>query len=219
MIQMKYGLISEKLLLLTKLENKRLITRDELKEYCKKLKISYYSVINYLLNYKYVTRILRGIFYINDLDERKKKTSDISFYKAICEALKIKGIKNWYFGLETAIKLNNLTHEYFAIDYILSDRIKRPKPIEILGHKVHFIKIKKKLTEFGIKNNEVSYSDIEKTILDIIYLGVYNGLSDSDIKNKIVDYADKCDNNKVIRYSKNYPKSVLRLYNDTKRNN
>ena len=208
---MKYKTASEKLLVLASLEGKKIITREELRGYSKILKIPYYSLIGYLLRNKYLVRILRGIFYNNSLEERKKKLPDISFYNAISEALKIKNVKNWYFGLETAIKLNNLTHEYFAIDYIISDKIKRPKPIEILGHKVHFLKIKKKLTEFGIKGSEISYSDVEKTILDIIYLGIYNGLSDSEIKNKIAGYTDKYDKKMIIEYSKNYPKSVLRF--------
>ncbi len=208
---MKYKLLSEKLLLLRDIEGRKLITRDELREYCKAIKIPYYSMINYLLGNRYLTRILRGIFYINDLGERKKKLSSMPFYNALSEALKIKGVKNWYFGLETAIKLNNLTHEYFAVDYVINDKIKRPKPISILGHRVHFLKIKKELTEFGIKRNNVNYSDTEKTLLDIIYLGIYNGLSDNDIKNKIVDYLDKCDKKKIMKYSKHYPKTILKF--------
>jgi len=207
----KYKIISEKLLILKGLEGRKIITREELRGYSKTLKLSYNSLINYLLDNKYLIRILRGIFYINGLEERKKGLSDISFYNAISEALKIKGVKNWYFGLETAIKLNNLTHEYFAIDYIISDKIKRPRPIEILGHKVRFIKIKKELSEFGIKKENTPYSDPEKTILDMVYFGIYNNLSDSEIRNRIIGYLDKCKKAKLVKYSKAYPKSVLKF--------
>jgi predicted transcriptional regulator of viral defense system len=168
-------------------------------------------MINYLLDNSYITRILRGIFYINSMEERKKKTSNISFYSAISEALKIKGVKNWYFGLESAIKLNNLTHEYFVIDFIISDKIKRPRPIMILGHKVKFVKIKKELTTFGIKKENIPYSDIEKTILDMVYLGIYKGSSESSIKNDIIDYIDKCNKAKLINYAEHYPKTILKF--------
>lgn len=208
---MKYKLMLEKLSMLASTENKRIIVREELKKYCKTLNIPYYSMINYLLGNGYLTRIIRGIFYINSMEERKKKLPDISFYNAISEALKIKGVKNWYFGLETAIKLNNLTHEYFAIDFIISDKIKRPKPIEILGHKAHFIKIKKKLFEFGIKKENIPFSDAEKTLLDIIYLGIYNGLSENEIRSKISGYLDKVDKNKIMKYARHYPKTVLKF--------
>lgn len=204
---MSYRLLSEKLLI----ENKKIVTREKIRGYCKPLKLSYESAINYLLNRKYIIRILRGIFYVKGAEERKEETIDISFYKAISEAMEIKGIKNWYFGLETAIKLNNLTHEYFAVDYVISDKLKRPRPITILGHKVKFLAIKKGLTEFGIKKGSIPYSDIEKTILDIIYLGIYNNLLPSEIKNKIAGYINKCNKIKLINYTKHYPKTVLKF--------
>ncbi len=204
---MSYKLLSEKLLI----ENKKIVTRDEIRGYCKSLKLSYESAINYLLGRKYIVRILRGIFYVKGAEERKKKVVNISFYEAISEAIKIKGITNWYFGLESAIKLNNLTHEYFTVDYVISDKLKRPHPIEVLGHKVKFIAIKKGLTEFGIKKAEIPYSEVEKTVLDIVYLGIYNNLLPLEIKNKIADYLDKCDKIKLINYAKHYPKTVLKF--------
>lgn len=205
----RYRLLSEKLLMMASSENKKIITSEELKEFCKLLKISYYPMINSYLGNHYLTRILRGIFYINSLEERKRKLTDMPFYEALAEALKIKGVKNWYFGLESAIKLNNLTHEYFTLDYIISDKLKRPRPIEILGYKVKFLAIKKDLTTFGIKKEAMPYSDTEKTILDIIYLGLYNSSNEYAIINRIIDYIDECNKKKLHEYAKHYPKSVL----------
>lgn len=211
----KYKLMSEKLLLVISIENKRIITREEIKKYCKTLEADYYPMINYLLGNKYLVRILRGIFYINDLEERKSKPK-ISFYDAITKALEIKGIKNYYFGLESAIKLNNLTHEYFTIDYIINDKIKRPKPIDILGHKTKFLKIKPKLMKFGIKKEKIPYSDIEKTILDIVYFGIYNKKPIAYLKNKIIDYLSKSNKKKLNKYLKYYPKTVERIIQNDK---
>ena len=201
---MSYKLIIEKLWR----NEKKFITREELKGYSKMLKLPYESVIGYLLNNRYIIRILRGIFYIKSIEEKKKNNVNISFYDATTEALKIKKVNKWYFGLESAIKLNNLTHEYFNIDYIISDKLKRPRPIEILGHKVKFISIKKELLNFGIKKNKIPYSDTEKTILDIVYFSLYNNLSKPEIKNKIGDYMSKCNRKKLKEYSKYYPKTV-----------
>ena len=84
-------------------------------------------------------------------------------------------------------------------------------------------RLKKELTKFGIIKNKFPYSDPEKTILDKIYLGIYNGLTDSIIKNNIIEYFDECDKKKLINYAKHYPKSVSRfienINNDKKRNN
>lgn len=190
------------------LSEKRFITRKDLKSLCNKLKIDYYTAINYLLRNSYLIRILRGIFYIKSVEERKFDKTNINYFEAIKEALKLKNIKNWYFGLETAIKLNNLTHEYFATDYIINDKIFRPKPIPVLGHKIKFIKLKRTLVEFGIIGNTYPYSDPEKTLLDFIYLSRYNRLDILNLKDRINILTDKCSKKKIKKYVERYPKSV-----------
>ena len=149
-------------LIVKKLEltDKKFVTRDELRVYCKELHLDYYTAIRYLTSNAYLIRILRGIFYVKSIEERKLKKVEMGYAEAIKESLRIKGIKNWYFGLESAVKLNNLTHEYFAVETIMTDSLFRPKPIGILGAKVKFIKISKELFKFGIIGDGFRHSDI-----------------------------------------------------------
>ena len=188
-----------------------IMTREEIRGYCKTLEIPYSSAIAYLLANRYLVRILRGIFCVIGLEDRKRKVLPIDFNEAISRALEIKKIGKWYFGLESAVKLNNISHEYFGIDYILTDRLKRPRPINILGRKVRFIAIKPALFEFGIIHGAVPYSDVEKTVLDIVYLGKYSSNSPAEIKYKIEGYLSLCSKSKILRYSKHYPASVSNL--------
>jgi len=187
------------------LSDKKFITREELKEDCKKISLDYYVAIRYLTHYKYLVRILRGIFYIKSIEERKLNKIDINHLEAIEDALNIKGIKNWYFGLSTALKLNNLTHEYFTIDYVINDKIFRAKPFLILGYKIKFIKISSKLTKFGIINKNLPYSDTEKTMLDFIYLKEHGNVR--SIPEEIFETYSKT---KLLNYSKNYDKRTIK---------
>ena len=187
------------------LSDKKFITREELREYCKKLNLDYYVTIRYLTHYKYLIRILRGIFYIKSIEERKLNKININHLEAIKEALKIKGVKNWYFGLSTALKLNNLTHEYFTIDYIINDKLFRAKPFLILGYKIKFIKISHKLISFGIINKNLPYSDAEKTMLDFVYLKEHG-----NVKLIPEEIFEKCSKNKLLKYSKNYDKRTFK---------
>ncbi len=141
----------------------------------------------------------------------KMKKTNISHFEAIKEALKIKGVKNWYFGLETALKLNNITHEYYPITYVLNDSMSRTNPIEIINHKVKFIKLSKKLFRFGIIKNNLNYSDTEKTILDTIYLRKYNNIPEEGIKNEIIDIIKHCAKSKLEQYSQYYPKTAQKM--------
>src|SRR3989338_5348430 len=143
---MRYGLLARKLLL----REERFISGKELGAECAKLGIPYMKAIRYIYTHKYLLRIVRGFFYIPTIEERKLKTGGPNFYEAMARAMEYKKVKNWYWGLETAVKMNAVTHEVFTIDFLVSDTIFRPRPIKILGHKVKFMKFGKKLFGFGI---------------------------------------------------------------------
>lgn len=193
------------------LKEDKFITRAELRLYCKELKLDYFAAVGYLMTNGYLVRLLRGIFYIRSIEEKKLDKISLDHLTIIKRALEIKGIKNWYFGLETAIKLNKITHEYFTVDYVINDKLTRPRPIEILKHRIKFIKLNKKLFGFGIVKDSIPYSDIEKTTLDMIHLAKYNDLSDKEIKDKVIDLISRCSRKKLGKYAKHYPKTVKKL--------
>lgn len=202
---MKYRLLVKKI----HFDEKEYYNAEEIKAICKKLGMKYEHGIRYLIRTKHLVRILKGFFYIRSLKERSEGTTSANFFKALAKSLEYKKVANWYFGLDTAIKLNNLTHEYFLIDYVVSDKLFRAKPIIILGHKVKFIKLKKDLFGFGIKSAEnINYSDIEKTILDIIHLRKHRGVDEAAIKNEIADLLGHANKRKLIKYAKHYSLSV-----------
>lgn len=198
------------------LDENKFIENTLIREYCRKLNLDYNIVIRYLTSKKYLYRIFKGIFYKPSIKERKLGILEIDYLSAVIEALKRKKIKNWYFGLDTAIKFNNLTHEHFAVDFIINDTIFRAKPITILGRKIKFVKLKKELCRFGIKTkNSINFSDIEKTVLDIIYLSRYEGLGKNEIKPKITDLLKNCSKVKLLRYSKEYNTKVKKFIDES----
>ena len=203
---MKYGLLVRKL----HSTESKYITSDEIKEYCSILGISYKEGIVYLTRTKHLYRILRGIFYKPDMEERKYKGLKVSHYEALAEALRIKGIPNWYFGLETALKMNGLTHEFFAMDHVFTDSISRTRPMTILGNKVSFAKVKPEFFTFGIKKGKgIRYSDREKTILDMLYLKSYRG--EHRIIDLLSDYRKDLSKPKLKKYAKHYNKKMEKL--------
>ena len=190
-------------------DNKKFITSDEIKEYCRKLSLDYLIAIKYLLRNKYLTRIFKGIFYVYSIGERKFGKSEMNFFEIIKKALKIKGVKNWYFGLETGLKFNNLTHEYFTIDYIINNKIFRAKPIIIMDRKVKFYKLSPKMFTFGIIKKNINYSDPEKTLLDLLYLKHYT-------KEEFEEVAEELSESKLLKYARNYNKKVINIVKELK---
>ena len=200
-------------LLLKKLrmDEKEFVTSAELKQYCKSMGLSYERSIKYFVYRGYLTRIFKGIFYVKPLDEVKLGKSRYSHLELVAKGLELKGVKNWYFGLYTALKLNNMTHEHFAIDYVINDRLFRPKPMSIAGYKFRFIKLTPRLLNFGITGNELRYSDAEKTILDFIYTWRYNGVPKEKIILDVSEWAKDLSGEKTKKYAVNYPKTVKEI--------
>lgn len=183
----------------------RYITASEIKTFCRNLGKEYYATIRYLTYHGYLVRLLRGIFYIRSIEERKLRTTNINYLDAVREALRLKGVKHWYFGLETALKLNNVTHEYFAIDYVISDTLFRAAPVTVLGHKVRFVKLTPALVSFGLVKGAWPYSDKEKTLLDFIYLARYSR------RHVPWELLEHCSKKKLFHYAKSYPTSVQKI--------
>lgn len=194
-----------------RLDKKQFITSEELKHDCKLMSLNYEKTIKYFVSRGYLTRIFKGIFYVKSLDEAKLGRSKYSHLELVAQGLELKGVKNWYFGLYTALKFNNITHESFAIDYVVNDKLLRSKPINIVGYKFRFIKLTPRLLEFGIIENSLKYSDPEKTILDFIYTWRYNGIPREKIILDVSEWSESLSGEKVRKYGANYPKTVREI--------
>ena len=190
------------------IDGKELVTSDEIKENCDFLNLKYENVINYFISRGYLSRIFRGIFYVKSLEELKLGKRKYSYLELVKKGLELKKIKNWYFSLYTALKLNNVTHEYFTIDYVISENMYRSKVINIENRKFKFIKIKPDLLNFGIIENGFRYSDLEKTILDFIYIWIYNNTPRKKILIDATEFIDDLTEEKIKIYAEKYPNSV-----------
>ncbi len=190
------------------LEGKEFATTEDMAIYCKSLKMNRRNAIRYLLKEKHLIRIFRGIFYLRAFDEMKLGRSKYSHLELVSKGMEMKGVKNWYFGLYTALKLNNLTHEHFAIDYVLNDKLFRAKPMNIAGYKFRLLKLKPGLFGFGITGDKLMHSDAEKTILDFIHVWRYNGIAEEKIIMDLSEYSANISKKKLLEYAGNYSKSV-----------
>jgi len=194
-----------------RLDGKEFVTSEEIKLYCESFKLDYTRVVKYFISRGYLVRIFRGVFYLRGLDELKLGRMKYSHLDLVSTGMELKGVKNWYFGLYTALKMNNMTHEHFAVDYVVNDRIFRAMPMEIAGHEFRFHKLKPGLFGFGVAKDGLRHSDPEKTILDLIYVWRYNGVPEEKIVMDISEYAGNLSKSKVKNYAKRYPKSVVKV--------
>jgi predicted transcriptional regulator of viral defense system len=206
---MKTGVLLRKL----RMENKEFVTSKELRAYCKSLRLDYEIAIRHLVPRGYLVRILKGIFYVKSLEELELARPKYNHLELVAKGLELKNVKRWYFGLHTALKLNNMTHETFAVEDVISDKLFRANPFTIAGYKFKFSRLSPSLLNFGIRKaeKEVRHSDPEKTILDFIYVWRYNGIPEEKIEDDVSGWAKNVARRNVMSYAKSYPRTVAEI--------
>ncbi len=189
-----------------KQDNKEFVTSEELQIYSKDLYLDYRTISNYLVTRGFLLNILDDIYYVKSEEEILQNKLNYSILELVGKSLNLKNVKNWYFGLYTALNLINIEYEHENdMFYLINDQIIKEKPIKILGKNFRFLTFKNALFNFGIIDNKVKYSDHEKTILDLIYLWQYNHMNESRILINAYKLLDGISEEKILDYSQYYP--------------
>jgi predicted transcriptional regulator of viral defense system len=196
-----------------RMESMEFVTSEELGAYCKSLKLDYDIAIRHLVPRGYLVRIFKGIFYVKSLEELELARPKYTHLELVAKGLELKKVSNWYFGLHTALKLNNMTHEAFAVENVISDKLFRANPFTIAGYKFKFSRLSPSLLGFGTRKaeNGVRYSDPEKTVLDFIYIWRYNGIPEEKIAADVSGWAKNVAKEKLRAYANKYPKTVAKI--------
>ncbi len=185
----------------------KVVRRASIEDVCKRFGANASNKINFMISYGYLIRVLRGLYYVNTLEEfTLKKAVDI--YKILSLGMVELEVR-WYFGLYTALRFNGVTHEFSDTIFILNDEIFRPKEVRVGGERVRFIKLSPSLFGFGvIEKDKVQFSDLEKTILDLVYLSRYRSIPEERIASTIEEYAKGVRAETMKEYLKSYPRAV-----------
>ena len=193
-------------------DNKEFVSTEELQDYSKDLYFDYRTISDYLLTRGYLLNILDNIYYVKTEEEILKNKLKYSILELVAKGLNVKKVKNWYFGLYTALNLNQIEYEHDnEFFYLINDQILKVKPTKILGINFRFLTFKSILFNFGIIKNKIKYSDHEKTILDLIYLWQYNHMNDSRILIETYKLIKGISEEKILEYSQYYPESNRKL--------
>jgi len=185
-------------------------TKDEITEICEGFGANVDSTVNFMISYGYFVRILRGLYYVKTVEEfGLKKSKDI--LEVVSLGMDKLGVK-WYFGLHTSLTLNGLTHEFSDTVFVMNDELYRPKAIHIGGQKVKFIKLVSRLFDFGVvTKNALKFSDVEKTLLDFVYISRYRSVPEAKSLSMMEDYRANAETKKIKAYLKFYPKTMEKV--------
>jgi len=188
------------------IEGNKVVTSDRIRRIADELGKDYTRALGYLLEHGYLTRVFRGVFYVNNQKERESSSFERSIYEIVGDALTVKSVKHWYLGLETALRINGLTHEYFTVNFVITDSYRTTKVIEIADAKFKFLKRRREHFTFGLERKyNLVFSDREKTILDLVYKRYLETKDEKYAVSPLIEYRDRIDTHKIARYLGNYP--------------
>ena len=97
-------------------EKKEFVTSEILKDYCKGLDTDYDTAVKNFVHRGHLTRIFRGMFYVRPPEGPVLGRGRYNHLELVAKGIGLKGVESWYFGLHSALKLNGMTHEYFAVE-------------------------------------------------------------------------------------------------------
>lgn len=144
--------------------------------------------IKYLSRHGYIKRIFLSFYYINSVDERKRKYcsfEDRELLFLVLNKLKLK----WYLGLSSALYESGKTWQSPAIINIINNKFSGKR--KALKLNIRFFKTKEKLI-FAVKSAKTKnnvryfYSVPAKTYLDTVYFRTINkSIREKDIEKYI----------------------------------
>ncbi len=193
------------------LKKQQFVTREQLQALAQRAGKNYRVVSKYLSDHGYIKRVFNGLYYVRSLDERARDVNDISTFELVGRGLECKGITNWFFGLETALKMNQMTHEYYTLNYVITDSYRTTKIVRIIDSDFQFIQWSKALFSFGIvRQKKLKYSDPERTLIDLVYHGLNNDRPDGSFST-YDEYVSQLDRSKIEDYLTNYPMNIKKV--------
>ena len=155
--------------------------------------------------------LFKGFYYVRGPEELALTSTRHNHLELFAMAARAKGIGNWYFGLDSALRLNRMTHEDRRWEDVISDSLYRPAGVAVGGKRFVVSKWSPRLVRFGVvRLGPLPYSDPEKTVLDLAYLDHLRTLRGRGASGAWREHAEHVSARKLARYAKAYPLAVRR---------
>ncbi|MDG6898388.1 MAG: hypothetical protein JRN24_01485 [Nitrososphaerota archaeon] len=168
--------------------------------------------LRHLRREHYLLPLFRGFYYVRTPEEVRLHTERYEPLELFALAARAKGIGEWYYGLETALRLNGLTHEDRREETVVSRSFYRIRGVPIGTRRFVVHKWDPALFRFGlVRRGSYRVSDPEKTVLDLAYLDHWRERKGHSPTRTWTEHVGSVDARKVRRYLPRYPEELRRI--------
>lgn len=147
------------------------VTTPELAALARKVGKEPRHAIDHLVRARRLEPLFKGAYYVRKPDELLLNIKSKNAFELFALATRAHDIGRWYFGLDTALRLNGMTHEHRTEEAVISENLYRIRGIEIGGVKFVIHKWAAELFGFGIiRLDGLPVSDPARTVVDLAYM-------------------------------------------------
>ena len=160
----------------------------------------------------YLLPLFRGFYYVRTPEEVRLHTERHDPLELFALAARAKRIREWYFGLTTALRLHGLTHEDRREETVVSTSFYRIHGVPIGSRRFVIRKWGAELFGFGLeRRGTYRLSDPEKTVLDLAYLDFWRARKGHAPTRAWTEHLPSVGAHGVRTYLPHYPEGVRRM--------
>jgi hypothetical protein len=193
-------------------EGREFLTGRAISEMARRIGAKPENALRHLRREHYLLPLFRGFYYVRTAEEVRLGTERHDALELFALAARAKGIGEWYFGLETALRLHGLTHEDRREETVVSRSFYRIRGVPIGTRRFVVHKWDPALFRFGlVRRGSYRVSDPEKTILDLAYLDHWRERKGHSPTRTWTEHVGSVDARKVRLYLPRYPEELRRI--------
>jgi len=114
--------------------------------------------------------LFKGYYYVRRPDEMGLRRPRHNALELFAMGARAKRIGRWYFGLETALRLNEMTHDDRGLEFVIDERLFRPAGVRVGLRRFVILRWSAHLLTFGLRRDgPLRWSGPEKTLMDIAF--------------------------------------------------
>ena len=193
-------------------EGREVLTSRDIVEMADKVGIRPENAARHLRREGYLVPLFRGFYYVRTPEEVRLHTARHGPLELFALAARAKKIGEWYFGLDTALRLNGLTHEDRREETVVSRSFLRVHGISLGARRFVIHKWGPDLFGFGLeRRGNFRFSNREKTVLDLAYADYWKARRGRSPREGWREYLPSVDSTTLHRYLPHYPKEIRRM--------
>jgi len=186
--------------------NREVVKTDELRALALRLGRDPRNAIDHLVRSGYLTPLFKGVYHVSHPEEMRLGVPRHSHLELFAMAAEATGMGPWYFGLETALRLDGLTAEFRREEAVINGRRLRERGVGLAGHRFVLHRWTPDLLAFGVRREgRLRISDPEKTVLDLAYRDYWSARKGRATLGEWKALVDRVDRVALKRYLERFP--------------